>query len=55
MLTRLLGGYLSELNLRPAAAPEERPAVRYADYVAMEREALASEEENQFWRDATNG
>ncbi|MFC6080471.1 amino acid adenylation domain-containing protein [Sphaerisporangium aureirubrum] len=32
-------------------APEQMPAVRYADFVAAERAALASEADRAYWRD----
>ncbi len=50
MDTQLLLAYLGELKLRPAMQIEA-PAARCADFVALEREALASEESRRFWRD----
>src|SRR5664280_2806621 len=35
----------------PADAPAEVPAVRFADFVAAERQAVADPSERQFWRD----
>ncbi|MBC3840455.1 hypothetical protein GXW82_10115 [Streptacidiphilus sp. 4-A2] len=40
-------------GLEPAAAA--RPAVRFADYVALEREALASTASREFWHEALVG
>ncbi|HEX8615949.1 MAG TPA: amino acid adenylation domain-containing protein, partial [Thermoanaerobaculia bacterium] len=48
LFSRIVASYLGELKLRPAAAPEALPAVRYADFVALERQALASGE--AFWK-----
>ena len=44
MVTQLLIAYLGNLTL-------DTPAVRCADFLALEREALASEESKKFWRD----
>jgi amino acid adenylation domain-containing protein len=52
MFTQLLRAYLAELKLRPATTMEE-PGVSCADFIALEREALASEDSRRFWRDQT--
>jgi amino acid adenylation domain-containing protein/non-ribosomal peptide synthase protein (TIGR01720 family) len=44
-----------ELRDTGAAAPVEQPAVRYADHIAAERAALASEETRDYWRDTLAG
>ncbi|MFJ1751917.1 amino acid adenylation domain-containing protein [Kitasatospora sp. NPDC088134] len=50
---------LMELHHRRAAGPEPTvaagPAVRFADYVALEREALASTASRDFWHEALVG
>jgi amino acid adenylation domain-containing protein len=48
MLTELLGGYLARLNAAPPAA-EDPPDVRYADFIALEQAALASDGERGHW------
>ena len=50
MLTELFQRYLARLGKAPAPAPPPRATFR--DYVALERQALESEECRQFWRRA---
>jgi len=53
MVSRLLSSYLAELKLRPALAAEDSPSVRYADFIAEEKVALAAGE--AFWRTEVSG
>ncbi|MEV0534381.1 amino acid adenylation domain-containing protein, partial [Kitasatospora sp. NPDC050463] len=53
-LMELVGCYQALRDGREPAA-YEAPAVRYADYIAAEQDALASTEEQAFWQDIVDG
>jgi len=54
LIVELLEGYAARLAGRePAPAPP--PSVAFRDFVAAEREALASEEHREFWRRTLDG
>lgn len=55
MFSGLLQRYLAALGRIPAAEGLEPPAIRFADFIALERASLNSEADRAFWLKAASG